>query len=104
MIESRLLYAAGTWDELPESLAARISTVRLKPFRTIYKMHNYGGRAITDVEVLRESRRPPLLALLRAHRLRYAARVVRSAPRLLVALVQAVREWTLRLRDDMAVI
>jgi len=88
LLWTRLTYGAGSWDPLPKGLLQRLEAARLRTFRKILGVYRAHDRGVSDNDVLRQLKQPPILHVLRVERLLYGARLARDKPRLLLALLQ----------------
>lgn len=103
LIDTRLLFAGGSWDPLPPAQLGRIEGVSMRVCRMIAGSFRGPAGAEPDDAVRRRLGVLPAGTALRVRRLQYAARVSRAAPRLLCLLLQdPAVPWRRALLDDLS--
>ena len=107
LILSRLFFGAEIWPALSDAQQHKIQQFLYKVARIILRCENFEEGAHTTDDFVRSIIPvPSVTTLLRAARLRYAARVFHCAPKLLVEILQQMdgiedRSWLRRVQDDM---
>ena len=106
---SRLLFSAGAWGDLPAYHMERVNEAHMRPLRRILLAHRppaAGEAWRTNAEVRSALKIPAVSALVSAARLRYAARASRHSPPFVLALLRSAggAEWRQAVVRDTALL
>ena len=105
---SRLLYNAGTWDELSVNAMRCIRRSYMQTYRTVARMHNSQEELAhtSDLQVLQAINEPQVEVVLVTHRLRYLVRLIVHGPAALIRVIFSQhankRSWVNRVIRDLA--
>ena len=102
LLWTRLLHLAGTWHALPATALRTINGAYMRPLRRAVGVRYHDGEpTIRDATVLDQTESLPLLEVLRLARLHWLPRLLRSAPRYLLVMLDCEARWRAQVIDDM---
>ena len=89
-IFSRLYYATETWSDYTVTALRPLEAMQTRVARRISSWWNRAGEEnITNLELRKRLNMPSVQCVLMTRRLKYLARLAKSAPKSLIALLQA---------------
>ena len=104
LVFSILLYGADAWSQLSKSAMHRLRTVHMRVSRKVAGVFRTGSGSVTDEQVLELLGQPNMVQQVRRARLLYVARLSRTCPPLLAAVLQdspaGVDEWVQLVASD----